>query len=656
MPSRRRLPLALATVALVAGALSCGSPTEPTLVPKVLRVVGAPVDTGVAGTTLARQFTVELLADGDRPVAGRVVRFETIAGASTLSSSSVTTDVNGRASVAVTLGPRVGGSRIGANAGGLSADLQLWARPGPPAKLLTPGPVTVRDTVGRHASQPFSVWLADQYDNAIPDGVITWSVLAGLGTLDSATSRTNQTGDVRVGYTMGPRVRVDTIVAQATGTSGPLTLQFYAVSIPAGAASIEVIAGGGQTVSAAALAPVAPSVKLLDTAGAPVVDAPVRFVSSRPDTVTITSGLDGVAAVPSWRVSWRAGPDSMVATYGIVRAVFGATVTPGAAARLVATAPLSDSAQSGRTLAQPLRLAVADSFTNLVPGASASVDVAIAFGPGTLEGTTTRSTVAGAADFGDLVIHGGGTHLLRATAAGLLPLADSLVVAVAPISLALGAPLAIVDVGGSLTPPLEVRDSANVVVQGAQLVVTSGDEGLVHAAPDGSIAGVARGSAIVTYASYFASDKRDSLLAVAALPGAPIVIADLAGMTLRTDSLVDVVLYLDTRGGAHAGSAAVDVRWQPGVLAYQSHELVTGGVDAVVNADEAATGLVRLAFADPAGRDGRVPLLRIRFRAASTAAVGALSLGAAEISAADDAFTPLGQRATAVTHPIGVRP
>ena len=142
--------------------------------------------------------------------------------------------------------------------------------------------------------------------------------------------------------------------------------------------------------------------------------------------------------------------------------------------------------------------------------------------------------------------------------------------------------------------------------------------------------------------------------------GAPLVRSDLATFTLAPDSEVVVTLWLETRAAGHAGSGAVDVRWAPEALAFEGVELPSGGVDPVVNADAQVAGLLRFAFADVAGFEGRVPLVRLRFHtaaasAAAAAGAWALALEVRELSAADAAFTPLGARATGVVQPLVVR-
>ena len=81
--------------------------------PMQLEDVGPTQETGTPGTTLATPFSVQLVDLFGNPIAGATVTWTTTDG--TLSATSVTTDENGTASVALTLGANPGTETVTAH-------------------------------------------------------------------------------------------------------------------------------------------------------------------------------------------------------------------------------------------------------------------------------------------------------------------------------------------------------------------------------------------------------------------------------------------------------------------------------------------------------------------------------------------------------------
>lgn len=656
-PPTRRIARRAVAVAIAALILACGV-TEPKNVPRSLRVVGDSTPAGTVGAPLATPFTVELLGDGGRAVAGRTVHFAVEEGNGVVRDTAVKTDGSGQATTIVTLGPAAGRQRFAASFAGVgSVELRVTAAAGAPTTIAAMGGDAQRDTVGRKLAYPLVAVVRDAYGNVVPNVGVVWAVVAGGGALDSATSRSDSDGVARMGYTLGARARVDSVKATTAGVADGA--QFTARGVPPSVARLDVVAGTGQTVTAGRTAATAPAVRAFGGSGAPVVDAEVTFTPATGGApVVVVADSDGVARLTPWTVSTRAGADSLVAVAGGVRAVVPVTVVAGPAARLVVVAAPPDSVISGRPFARQLAVAVADTFANPIAAASASVTVGVRQGGGALSGTATVTTSGGVATFGDLRISGAGVHRLEATAAGLDSASAALTVLVAPTLVAYDSAIVVLSVGDSLTPRLTVRDSAGVAVQGAQMTFAARTPSVVGLSPYGNLVGSAMGQTLVVATSVVTPAMRDSVLAVVALRGEPVVRTDLAGFAVAPDSALDVVVYADMRGPSPVGSAALDVRWSASQLTLLSAERVSvgSGVDPVVTVG--AGGLAHVAFADAAGFTGRVPVVRLRFRAAAatTPVAGALSLTVRELGAADAAFTALGPSTTAVTQPLLVRP
>ena len=103
-------------------------------------------------------------------------------------------------------------------------------------------------------------------------------------------------------------------------------------------------------------------------------------------------------------------PTITLSAGGFTSATQPATINPAAATKLGFTTQPGGGV-AGAAWAQPPTVAILDSFGNAVPGASASITVAITNGtpatggPGTLSGTTTVPTAGGVATFSNLSIN-----------------------------------------------------------------------------------------------------------------------------------------------------------------------------------------------------------------------------------------------------------
>ena len=93
--------------------------------------------------------------------------------------------------------------------------------------------------------------------------------------------------------------------------------------------------------------------------------------------------------------------------------------------------------------------------------------------------------------------------------------------------------------------------------------------------------------------------------------------------------------------------------WTVPQMVYQSHAAGTG-VAATVNTTDAVAGKLRISFADPAGLNGKIEILKITFKNTGTAGLtGELKLTASELTATD--FTDLNALAVKVTRALIVK-
>lgn len=215
--------------------------------------------------------------------------------------------------------------------------------------------------------------------------------------------------------------------------------------------------------------------------------------------------------------------------------------------------------------------------------------------------------------------------------------------------------LEIADRGATATPvPVTATDPNGTPVTTAQYSYVSRNAQVATVSENGSITGVSRGQAIIVVQAQEPGSStiaQDSLLAVIAEPGGPVLLGSVDRFTYERSTDVTVSIFVDMRSETQKlGSTLVDVAWNPAQLAFQSTSAGTPGVNPTVNTTLVSTGQLSLAMASVEGFGGRVELLRINFRTSASAASGAFTLTAREISAAD--FTDLLGVTVQVSHPI----
>lgn len=125
---------------------------------------------------------------------------------------------------------------------------------------------------------------------------------ANGGAVQPASTTTNSSGEATVQWTLGPTAGAQVLTVSATGTSASVTVA--ATADPALRATVRVLNGDDQQAETGRAVLVAPSVQLLDSAGAPLAGAHLTFTvtagggSIQPTAVT--TDASGRAATTSW--------------------------------------------------------------------------------------------------------------------------------------------------------------------------------------------------------------------------------------------------------------------------------------------------------------------------------------------------------------------
>jgi hypothetical protein len=209
----------------------------------------------------------------------------------------------------------------------------------------------------------------------------------------------------------------------------------------------------------------------------------------------------------------------------------------------------------------------------------------------------------------------------------------------------------IVDSGGTAGGLWTAQDAFGNPAALGNVSFTSRNSARAIVGSSGVVSGVQRGNAIIV--ADLPGIATDSINVLVGIPGAPVLITDLATFTAAGGSTIVVTLVMDMRSsGEVLGATTVQLDWDPALLTYQSDADAGNGLGATVNSTGAGSGTLLLAAASANGLSGQVALRTVTFQAAATAGLsGVLTLSATEVRAALT-FRDLLARTVAGSYPL----
>ncbi len=238
---------------------------------------------------------------------------------------------------------------------------------------------------------------------------------------------------MNVAPSIAPRCLVAALAIAAAACGGDGSNQ------PGPPASLEVVAGGGQSAVVTNFVSIAPSVRVRDGNGNALSGIVVRYsVQSGGGTVTGDSArtdANGVAPSGSWRLGSITGAQSLRATAQSASVTITATATPGPPAVIVPVTSQSAAALVAASITPVPTIEVRDGFGNALPGVAASFTVTLGGGTVTGGSATTDAngraavgswTLGSAAGLNRLIARAGNASLVfEAQALGAAPVAAS---------------------------------------------------------------------------------------------------------------------------------------------------------------------------------------------------------------------------------------
>lgn len=212
-----------------AGGATAEVPVTVTQTPTQLQKVAGDAQTGPAGQPLPTPLTVELRDALGNTIPGALVSFTVIQGGGNVASPSATTDGNGRASTAFTLGTTAGPNhQVSATSevAAVSTVFLATASSGPPASAAIHTGNGQTAAPGAAVAIPPAARVTDALGNPASGVSVVFTGGAGGGSVTGADATTDANGVARVGsWTLGS-AGANTLVATVAGdgiTGNPVT-------------------------------------------------------------------------------------------------------------------------------------------------------------------------------------------------------------------------------------------------------------------------------------------------------------------------------------------------------------------------------------------------------------------------------------------------
>ena len=204
--------------------------TEWTPHPRTLTKLSGDKQQGLSESTLAQPFEVSVLDQNGDPFPGATVTFSVTAGGGTLSTTTATTDVNGRAASTLTLGGDPGRNTVAVRVADLKPVIFSATAQAVPTSLTKVSGDEQEGSAGASLADPFVISVVDQAGAAFSGANVTFAVTAGDGTLSATSATTDENGRAAATLTLG-LPGANTVTASVAGLD-PVTFTATAEATP----------------------------------------------------------------------------------------------------------------------------------------------------------------------------------------------------------------------------------------------------------------------------------------------------------------------------------------------------------------------------------------------------------------------------------------
>jgi lysophospholipase L1-like esterase len=289
-----------------------------------INLIAGQAQTGNINTALPKLLAVQVVDQFNNGVPDHPVEFFVDAGSGRLlKPSPVFTDSTGVASVTYVLGGAAGENSIRAESNGLNNSPIIFvatAVNAAPRNLAYLGGNNQEAVAGQVLPQPLAVKVTDANNRAVYGVPVNFAVNFGDGTVDgrnNATVRTDEFGEARVVWQLGPGAGINTVRAAASGLTGS-PIDFQAIAASGAAKNLLAFSGDGASGQVNQELPTPLAVRITDDNGNGVDGVHVFF-----ELIKGSGTLSGGNGTPSTRdVTTSSGG------FASTKITFGAEIGP----------------------------------------------------------------------------------------------------------------------------------------------------------------------------------------------------------------------------------------------------------------------------------------------------------------------------------------
>jgi len=423
--------------AYVVSATVVGIPTPISF--NLTNTVGAPASISATGgvtqstlvtTAFGTALQVTVRDGSNNPVQGVAVTFTPpAAGASSvLSSTTVTTNALGVASVTATANSTAGAYVVSATVVGIPTPISfnLTNTVGAPASISATGGVTQSTLVTTAFGTALQVTVRDGSNNPVQGVAVTFTPPAAgaSSVLSSTTVTTNALGVASVTATANSTAGAYVVSATVVGIATPIS--FNLTNTVGAPTSISATGGGTQSTVVTTAFGTALQVTVRDGSNNPVQGVAVTFTppasgaSSVLSATTVTTNALGVASVTATANSTAGAYVVSATVVGIATPIsFNLTNTVGAPASISATGGGTQSTLVTTAFGTALEVTVRDGSNNPVPGVTVTFAAPKSGASSVLSSTSVVTNASGVASVTATANTTVGTYSVTASVAGI---------------------------------------------------------------------------------------------------------------------------------------------------------------------------------------------------------------------------------------------
>ena len=188
-------------------------------------------------------------------------------------------------------------------------------------------------SLGATLTDSIRVRVTNIYNAPVPNAKVAFTVTSGGGAVSPATATTTAAGVATAQWTLGPNAGANTVIAKvvrADASPDTLVKDNLVTFGVTGYEALTTAAGDNQTAQILSDVAVAPSVKLVDSTGAPRAGVPITFIASSAGRLTssvASTNASGIASPGNWTLGEIPGDQTLQARVSDARVTLHATGT-----------------------------------------------------------------------------------------------------------------------------------------------------------------------------------------------------------------------------------------------------------------------------------------------------------------------------------------